>query len=138
MKSKSIILLVLVIWGCGSIPKNYTAINGSFDTNISECETLIKEIQKKWAQHDSIHCFYLNTKLLKQIETNQNCFLKIDTISIIDLFGIPNRHNELYLGYNLSRNCIAGNDFYGEFVLNFNHKKGLIYKIDFKRVETVN
>src|SRR6056297_1674299 len=136
MKSKSIILSVLIFWGCGSIPKNYTAVNGFFKTNSSECETLVEEVQRNWAKHDSLHCFYLNMKLIDKIEVNKNCFLNIDTTRVIDLLGNPNRNNDHYLGYNLSRKCKAGDDFYSEYVLNFIHNNGFITKVDFKLVET--
>lgn len=120
MKSKLIILSVLVFWGCGSIPKNYTAINGTFETNRTECNTLIKEIQKKWAKHDSFHCFYYNKKLLDKVIANRDCLIKAGKNEIINLLGEPNVNENIFFRYNLSSKCLVGDNIVSDYSLDFN------------------
>lgn len=131
-----LLFVLIFLYGCFKLPSNYKLINGSFNTEpVSECSPLIKEVKKRWAIHQSIHCYHLDKPLLKEIVRNQSCFLNVDTSQIIRLFGLPNRKYQQFIGYNLSSSCKEGDDFYGDFVLNFYHdNKGLSKKVVFEKV----
>lgn len=119
MKSKLIILSVIILGGCGSIPKNYTAVNGVFETNNAECKSLVEEIQKKWAKSDSLHCFYYNNNLIDKILSKNHCLIGAGQNELIKLFGEPNINEKNFLRYNISRKCMIGDNIVSDYSLDF-------------------
>lgn len=128
-----IFISLLFLFGCKSIPINYTAINGTFETSSKECAQLIKKIQKNWAVNDTIHCYLYNEKLLKEIMKGKHCFLDKDTSSITSLFGAPREGDRRSLHYNISKDCQEYDDFIAAYQLFFYHDVDKIEYLRFKR-----
>ena len=85
---------LLFLLSCQSIPKGYHTINGTYDTTGTEpCNNLMQKIKKEWAMSDTCKCYYYNEKLVKKILKNKNCFIGMDSLQIINLFGMYNRND---------------------------------------------
>lgn len=135
-----VFLAVTLAFGCNSIPKGYKAVNGKAGTEIqATCSDVYAKINKHWAMHEDIHCYYYNKKLIKAVMESEGCFVGRDTSEIIALFGKPNKNEKYVLKYNLSINCKKGYDFmadyYLRFYIDFNNNPNIISSIQFGKVE---
>ena len=99
---------LLFLLSCQSIPKGYQSINGTYELTGSEsCNNLMQKIKKEWAISDTCKCYYYNEKLVKKILKNKNCFIGMDSMQIINLFGKYNLEYRKDFKYSL---ISKGND----------------------------
>jgi len=111
---------LLFLLSCQSIPKGYHPINGTdVLTGTEPCNNLMQKIKKEWAISDTCKCYYYNEKLVKKILKNKNCFIGMDTSTIIKTFGKPYFEKSMGLIYPISKKCDF-NGYLGETFLHFN------------------
>jgi hypothetical protein len=100
----------------------------------SGCEGLIDVINKKWKKskqfgYYTIEPSFIMNELVIPYKLKSNCFLQLDTLQIIKLFGEPNNRTIYEYQYFLEKDCFDIHKSCRALVFEFN-KNGKIINAD--------
>ena len=133
MKKGIVLLFLLFLFSCKSVtPSHFHLVGETIESKDTDCTILFQEINDNWAINDSFPCFHYNQDLLLLILKNKKCFVGLDTNDIIKLFGIPSVSQIINLEYDISPDCLDGDQYFGPFWLLFYFKNDIIKKIRYQ------
>jgi len=139
MKSLTIIVgIITLMFGCAILPKNYVPIGHNYTSNNDglACKDLYQNIAKKWGYHQVFKsCYYYNKKLISTITQNQDCFIGLSDMEIIQVFGIPTTTNGNKLIYNISKNCSEIDTLFASRSLKFILLDKKVVEVEFQEAD---